>query len=220
MQSDTQTRRPLAPEADRSDPWQRGRGRSGRQVALLLVVGTAPALAANPSGLYLGGGFGQFDLHINNLDDVGQAVSSIAHSHDDAWQAFLGYRLNPYVGVEAAYVDLGKPGEQFTANGYQGHYHVHLDGFEPAIIGTLPLGPLELFAKAGYYYYDLRLTANDNTFEGISVTSSHTRESFLYGGGIGVTIADHLNLRAEYDQINLTNYQSSEALWLLAAWRI
>ena len=79
---------------------------------------------------------------------------------------------------------------------------------------------MELFAKVGYYYYDIKLTVNASSFEDASVSSSHTRESFLYGGGIGATIVDHLNLRAEYDQINLTNYQSSEALWLLAAWRI
>jgi OOP family OmpA-OmpF porin len=151
---------------------------------------------------------------------VGQAVSTIAHSSDDAWQVFAGYRFNPYVGVEAAYIDMGNPGDQFTATGYDGHYHVRLNGFEPSVVGTLPIGPIELFARAGYYYYDVRLTVNANSFANTSVDSSHTRESFVYGGGIGVTFVDHLNLRAEYDQLDLTNYQSSQTLWLLAAWRI
>ena len=186
--------------------------------ALCLLA--APAIAANPSGVYLGGGWGQFDLHINNLDDVGQAISSIVHSHDNAWQVFAGYRFHPYIGVEAAYVDLGKPGDQFTATGHDGHYALHLNGFEPSVVGTIPLGPVELFARAGYLYYDVRLNVNSSSLSNAGLASSHTRESFLYGGGLGVTFFDHLNLRAEYDQLDLRNYQSSQAIWLLLAWRI
>jgi len=60
---------------------------------------------------------------------------------------------------------------------------------------------------------------NSSSFADANVESSHARESFIYGGGIGATFLDHLNVRAEYDQLNLTNYRSSQAIWLLAAWR-
>jgi hypothetical protein len=42
------------------------------------------------SGPYVGAGWGQFDLHLPNLNDVGSAVTDITHSNDDAWKAFVG----------------------------------------------------------------------------------------------------------------------------------
>ena len=188
-------------------------------VGALALAAAAPAFANNPSGPYVGGGFGPIDLHIENLDDVGQAVTSIAHSNDDAWKVFAGWRFNPYIALEGAYIDLGKPGGGYADSGSDGHYNVSFDGFAPTVIGSIPFGPVEIFAKAGYYYYDVKLVVNTSSLDNASVESSHDRADFLYGGGVGVTIADHLHLRAEYEQINLANYQSSEALWLTAAWR-
>jgi hypothetical protein len=34
--------------------------------------------------------------------------------------------------------------------GSSGDYRLRLKGFAPCVIGTLPLGPVELFGKAGY----------------------------------------------------------------------
>lgn len=102
----------------------------------LECIRSAPAFADNPSGPYVGGGFGQFNLHIENPNDVGQAVSTIAHSSDDAWQLFAGWRFLPFVAVEAAYVNLGYPGDNFSATGASGRYKVHLNGFSPSVIGA------------------------------------------------------------------------------------
>jgi OOP family OmpA-OmpF porin len=187
--------------------------------AITMAACIAPAFPGNPSGPYVGGGFGRFNLHIENLNDVGQAVSTIAHSDDNAWKLFAGWRLMPYLAVEGAYVNLGHPEDTFSATGSGGRYKVHMDGFAPAAIGTLPLGPIELFAKAGYFYYNVSLTANVSSAANAAVESSHSRSDFLYGGGVGVTFIDHLNIRAEYEQIDLKNYRSSNALWLAAAWR-
>ena len=188
-------------------------------VSVLAVAAAAPAFANNPSGPYVGGGFGQFDLHIENLDDVGQAVTTITHSNDDAWKVFAGWRFNPYIALEGAYIDLGKPGGGYADSGSDGRFNVSCYGFAPTVIGSIPLGPVELFAKAGYYYYDVKLNVNVNSIDTAHVESSHDRADFLYGGGVGVTIANHLHLRGEYEQINLANYHSSDALWLTAAWR-
>jgi opacity protein-like surface antigen len=186
---------------------------------LAMAACATPVFAANPSGPYVGGGYGQFNLQIKNLNDVGQAVSTIAHSNDNAWQLFAGWRLNPYLALEGAYINLGHPDDRFTATGANGRYHVHMDGFSPSLIGTLPLGPIELFAKAGYFYYNVNLRADVTSARSAGVESSHSRSDFLYGGGVGVTFLDHLHIRAEYDQIDLTNYRNSDAFWLTAAWR-
>jgi hypothetical protein len=104
------------------------------------------------SGPYVGAGWGQFDLHLHNLNDVGTAVTDITHSNDDAWKAFVGFRFAPFIGVEAAYVDFGHPNDTFQSSGSNGIYHLQMTGFSPAVIGTTPLGPVEIFGKAGYYF--------------------------------------------------------------------
>jgi opacity protein-like surface antigen len=187
--------------------------------ALVLGAAAAPAFADNPSGPYVGGGFGQFNLHIHNLDDAGQAVNTIANSDDNAWKVFAGWRLNPYFALEAAYVDLGNPGNTFSATGSNGVYNVHVQGFTPALIGTLPLGPVELFAKAGYYYYNSRVHVNVESIPTSSIESTHSDSDFTYGAGIGVTFFEHLHVRGEYERIRLNNNGDSDAAWLSAAWR-
>lgn len=186
---------------------------------LVMAACTAPALADNPGGPYVGGGFGRFHLNIDNLNDVGQAVDSIADSNDDAYKIFAGWRLTPNWAVEGAYVNFGHPRDQFSATGSDGQYRVHMDGFSPTLLGSVPLGPVELFGEIGYLFYHVDLTANFTSLDSEVLESTHTRSDFLYGGGVGMTFFDHLNLRAEYQQLDLTRYQNSDASWLDAAWR-
>jgi hypothetical protein len=47
------------------------------------------------SGPYVGAGWGQFDLHLHNLNDVGTAVTDITHSNDDAWKAAGAFWSSP-----------------------------------------------------------------------------------------------------------------------------
>jgi opacity protein-like surface antigen len=185
----------------------------------LVAAAAAPALADNPDGPYVGGGYGRFDLHIHNFRDVGQSAGTIVDSNDNAWKLFAGWRLNPHLAFEGAYLNLGHPGEKFVATGSNGKYDVKITGFSPAIIGTLPFGPVEIFAKAGYYFYDVKLKVNAQSLGSAGVESSHSRSDFLYGAGAGVTFMDHLHLRGEYERIDISNYKNSDALWLTAAWR-
>jgi OOP family OmpA-OmpF porin len=191
--------------------------------AAVLSVGLLPELAlaatehANPSGPYVGVGWGQMDLDIHNLSDVGTATSNIVKSRDDAWKLFAGYRVNPYLAVEAAYIDFGKHNEHFDSSGSNGNYQVNMSGFAPYIIGTVPLGNWDLFAKAGSYFYNVKVKVDfDNP--GPDLNSSHSRNDFLYGGGVGYTIAERVHLRAEYEVVDVTNAKNSDAIWLSAAW--
>ncbi len=109
--------------------------------------------------------------------------------------------------------------DSFTAEGSGGNYRVHLSGFAPFVVGTLPAGPVELFAKAGYLFYDTNLKLDFSGGDAPNIQSDHDRSDFIYGGGVGVTFFSHLNINVEYDQIRLVNAQDSNVLWLGAAWR-
>src|SRR5689334_11780704 len=111
----------------------------------LSAIGTLSTASAqssdddNPSGPYIGAGYGRFNYHIANLNDVGRATTTIAHSDDNAWKVFAGIRLNPYVAIEGDYINFGSPSDRFTATGSNGNYRVDLSGFAPYVIGTVPL---------------------------------------------------------------------------------
>jgi hypothetical protein len=192
-------------------------------ITAMILTAAAPALAhaegetGNPSGPYVGGGWGRFDLRIHNLNDVGAAADTISDSKDNAWKVFVGYRFSPYWSLEAAYIDFGSPGDRFQANGSDGSYRVKMSGFAPSLIGTIPLGPVELSGKVGYYLYDTetRVNFSDGTF----LQSKHGRTDLLYGAGLGMTFFGHFNARAEYERIHVKNATNSDAMWLTGAWR-
>jgi OOP family OmpA-OmpF porin len=182
-----------------------------------------PALSAaqtpvNYSGLYLGGGIGQFNLNVDNFDDIDDAIGSVLDADDNAWKIFGGYRFTPHFAVELAYIDLGQPGDQLTSGGTHGNYEVDIGGFAPSLVGILPLGGVELFAKIGMYYYDLD-TNIDLDGPGPDIDTSHSHNDFLWGGGVSFVVAQRVELRAEYELIDIENAGSSDAFWLNAAWR-
>jgi OOP family OmpA-OmpF porin len=190
--------------------------------ATLLSLAALPVLAygntipANPDGPYIGAGWGKFNLDIRNLNDVGSSISSISKGGDsNAWKLFGGWRFNEYLGIEAAYLDFGRVNDTFTASGSHGNYRIAMSGFAPYLVGTLPLGPFELFAKVGSYFYDVKVHVDLPTM----VDSSHSRNDFLYGGGVGFNFFEHWNVRAEYETIQLKNAPNSDAFWLSTAWR-
>lgn len=172
----------------------------------------------NSSGFYLGGGVGQFDLDLEHLDDVDNAVQSISKSDDNSWKVFGGYRFSPHIALELAYIDFGQPGDQLTSGGTHGNYTVDIGGFAPSLVGILPLGPVELFAKIGEYYYDVH-TRVDFDSPGPDVDTKHGHNDFIWGGGVSVVVAKRIELRAEYEKIEIDNADNSNAFWLTAAWR-
>lgn len=188
--------------------------------ALLAASLSSVAMAQeNPTGFYVGGGFGRFNLDINNVSDFGSGVSSAVNDNDNTYKLFAGYRLAPFLSLQAAYVNLGNPGDAISSSGTNGRYGVKMDGFAPSAIGTIPIGPLELSGELGYYYYNVDVRTNLGNPGSQFVTSSHSRSDFFYGAGLGITVLDHLNVKAEYQRLDLKNYDNSDVVWLTAAWR-
>ena len=187
-------------------------------LSMLPTLIHAEATQNNPDGPYLGVGWGRLNLNIRSLSDVGTATNTIVKSNNGAWKGFVGWRLNPYFAVEAAYIDFGRTGDRFTATGSDGNYNVNMSGFAPYVVGSIPFGPVEVFAKAGSYFYDVKVKVDFDNLNS-SLDSTHSRNDFIYGGGLGFTIADHVTLRAEYETLDIKNAKNSDAFWLSAAWR-
>lgn len=116
-------------------------------------------------------------------------------------------------------VDFGRPSDRFETSGSSGDFRADISGFEPSIIGTIPVGPVELFGKIGYLFYDVDASVDldDPTFPDFS--SSSSEQDLTYGGGIGMTFFERLNARLEYQRIDSDVIDDADALWFSGAWR-
>jgi Outer membrane protein beta-barrel domain len=172
----------------------------------------------NDEGLYVGGGIGQFNVKVDRVGDTDEAIETL-DDDDNAWKAFVGWRMNPYFALELAYIDFGRPSDRFEAGGTSGDFTVDLSGFAPYIIGTIPVGPVELFGKVGYYFYDIDLEVDidDPTFPDVDGGASD--EDLLYGFGVGMTFFERLNARLEYEKIDSDFVDDADALWVSGQWR-
>jgi hypothetical protein len=191
-------------------------------VAAVALLGMGQAFAQgmgedNERGFYFGGGVGQFNVELDGLDGVDEAIENL-DADDTSWKAFVGYRLNPYLSFEAAYLDFGRPQDDFTGTGSSGDYTVELSGFAPYIVGTVPVGPVELSARAGYYIYDLKTSVDIDDLGDDVFTSDDSGEDFVYGVGAGLTLFERLNARLEYEVIDLPGADAN-AFWLSGSWR-
>jgi hypothetical protein len=186
---------------------------------IALSGGMMSARAAdNEQGFYIGGGVGQFNVQIDDIDDTDNAIQRL-DDDDTAWKAFVGYRFNPFFSVEGAYIDFGGPSDKFSTSGSSGDYRAKLSGFAPYVVGTFPLGPVELSARVGYYFYDVDLRVDADDLGGNVFRSKHSDEDLLYGVSVGMTFFEHLNARLEYERIDSDVIDDADALWLSGAWR-
>lgn len=195
--------------------------KSGIAAAVLFALGTSSAYAQsldNDEGLYLGAGWGAYDVQVDDIDDTDEAIQRI-DDDDNAWRAFVGWRFNPYLSFEVAYVDFGEAGDQLEGSGSSGDYQLDISGVQPAVYGTFPIGPVELFAKVGYYFYDVDLSIDLDDLGGDVFTSDTSEESWSYGGGVGITFFERLHAKLEYEKIDTDVIDDLDSIWLTAAWR-
>ena len=126
--------------------------------ALLVAAGGAAAAdTENPSGPYVGAGYGEFDREARQPRRRRRRAGGTGQRRFRL-PGVLRLALHPYISLEADYVDLGNPRGNFDATGSSGDYEVELAGFAGYVIGSLPIGIFELSAKVGYYFHDVDLT--------------------------------------------------------------
>ena len=170
-------------------------------VAAVAAFTSGPALAENNEGFYLGAGLGDFSADIDNLGDLDL-------DSDDASRIFGGWRFNRWVAVNVDFTDFGR--SQGTLNTL--NISADTEGVTPAVVGTLPLGPVELYGKAGVILYNVEIDAGGPLIDA-------TGEDAVFGFGIGATLFDRLNLRGEYEHVDIERLDDAEAFWLSASWR-
>ncbi len=130
---------------------------------------------------------------------------------DTAFRGFLGHRLTLLpvfdLAVEAGYRDLGDPSTTVAGQDID----VSLTGYDIAALAIFPLGPVDLFLKAGGmgYTLDTSVAGLDRDFDG---------NAFLYGAGVGARVWK-LGVRAEYELIDVDELDESSMYWVSVYYR-
>jgi OOP family OmpA-OmpF porin len=149
--------------------------KSTATLALLAACITAPASA--DTGFYLGGSLG------NATFDGSVPGTSVSIDDDDtAYKLYGGFRVISLLAVEGGYVNFGK------LEGAAGS--VELDGWDIFGVLNLPLGPVNVFAKAG-------AIAWESDFSGLNAVDEDDVD-FAYGLGAALRFGN-FGVRGEYE---------------------
>ena len=156
----------------------------------LFAIAIALPAAAADNGFYLGGSAA------NSAIDTGQLGDVKINDNANGYKVFGGYRFLTFLGVEGSYVDLGEvkgssvPGTEGTAkiNGWQGH-----------VMGYVPFGIGDIFAKAGVYSWNGDFTTTTNN---INTKTSKSGSDPAYGVGLQFRIKSWA-IRGEGEYIDI-----------------
>jgi len=176
--------------------------------AAVLALTAGPALADAERGLYFGVGLGDYSTQIDNPDDLDD-VDIDFDEDEDATKIFGGFRFNRNVAVQLDWFDFG---ESEMATDIL-NISVDTKALGPNIVGTLPLGPVELFAKGGMLFYDVKIDQ-----DGGEIFDDSGEDPF-YGVGVGFTLLGKLAFRVEYEKIDIDAFDEADAAWVTAQWR-
>jgi hypothetical protein len=152
-----------------------------------------PATAAD-TGLYVGAGYVRAQVN-----DVFGYTGYGFKIDDNAWKAIVGFRLAPPFAVEANYVNLGHQ-SQGLLGGNNSSGHADARAFDIFGVGLLPLGPVDIYGKAGGARWTLsgNLQGPNSTLFALDRNGT----SFVWGAGIQAHWGP-LGARLEYEHFQM-----------------
>lgn len=169
--------------------------------AAILALGCGSAQAAD-NGFYLGGSLGQSSIQLNEptLEFDGT---------DTAYKLIAGLRPLDWLGVEVNYVDFGSPDDSVAGVNIKSD----ATGISAFAVGFLPVGPVDVFAKAGLVNWDASLSAP--ALPGLSIDESGT--DFAYGVGVQFRLLS-LSIRGEYEVFKIEDLDDVNLLSIGLTW--
>ncbi len=146
------------------------------------------------TGFYVGAGYVR--AKVNNVFGTTNYHFDI---DDNAWKAIVGFRPIPVFAAEANYVDLGHQ-SQGLLGGNPPNGHADARAFDLFGVGLLPLGPVDLFAKAGGARWEL--SGNFTGSDGSLLALDRKGVNFAWGAGVQAHYGP-LGVRLEYEHFQM-----------------
>jgi len=159
--------------------------------ALAATLGATNAFAVD-NGIYVGASVGEANTDFNtegfDFDDSATG-----------YKVNVGWRILDWGGIEANYVDLGETEGTFTNGPFVGERtELESDGFNFSGLLFLPVGPVDLFARAGFISWDSKARLPE-----FDLSDKDDGMDFSYGAGAQFRIWS-LSLRAEYEVFDIS----------------
>jgi OOP family OmpA-OmpF porin len=167
----------------------------------LITASQASAQAQQSvAGFYVGGSLGQSSF---DKDIVRELITSgRVDTSDTGFKVFGGYQFNRNVGLEVAYVDLGKA----SYSGFAGTDpviggKVEVTGVNLSAVGAWPVAPnLDVFGKIGFLSWEDK--ASDVT-NGIPFSDTIDGTDLSFGFGASWHLTRNVRLRVEWERFRV-----------------
>ena len=161
----------------------------------------SPVLAADDSGVYIGGAVGYVDMPDNVQLSIRGVPLLTGESGDTVFTPELdvGYRFNRNLAVELGYADLGDLKANLSdisgVTNANARAKFSAEGVSLSLVGTLPIGKWEPYVKVGALFSDTRLKYSGavagNTFA--ADIGNHAQDA-IYGFGVRYALTQRLKL--------------------------
>ena len=177
--------------------------------AMAATLGATGAGAVD-NGIYVGASVGESGIEV----DLNPSLPNAGFDDGDtAFKLNVGWRILDWAGIEANYVDLGTPKDTLQdGGGDDANIEFDADGINFSGLLFLPLGPVDLFARAGFISWDAKLS-----LDGVGEIGSDDGMDLSYGAGAQFRVWS-LSLRAEYERFDISAADDVEMVSLGITW--
>ena len=197
----------------------------GLAVTATLALGTTVVQADETRGFYAGINVGvtKMDIDKNALDSVlvdslaqnglsVLAATSSSNENDASLGAFVGYRILPYLAVEAEYLTLGTGKYEARGDVTDGttteelRFDAEADskGIAASALGIWPINAAwDVYARLGMIFANTSLTAHARTSSASARTGySDDSQDMLYGIGTSYRYSTRWSMRLDYQRFD------------------
>lgn len=161
------------------------------------------ALSANAGdGLYAGVSVGSVALDT----DFGDITRDL-DDDETGYSGVIGLKLSDSLAIEGGYNNFGSYSNLFDLDLTRTSIDADFTGFDLFGVLSIPLGPLEVFGKAGVVFWNAEtdILVVPPVGNPIRLTGDEDGSDLAFGVGANVEITSSLSLRGEYEWFDLDN---------------
>jgi hypothetical protein len=179
-----------------------------RFTVLIVALFAVSCMASTPLRAegYVGLSYGESSADMSQSDiDDGSLSDFTSDDTDDAWKVFGGWHMK-WVGVEAAWQDLGQFSMGAESDGSGPIYDsgpvsrtLEARGLSAELLGRIPLGKvIAIFGKVGALWWDSEMLTTAGI---VRVNQDQTGLDLMYGVGVDIIIKK-ISFRLEYEKFD------------------
>lgn len=186
-----------------------------RKMILLAGILSMVSLTAEAAdnGIYVGASFGKASIEQRKdfVDDIDTTRVEF-DSNDMGYKLLIGVRPLDWLGVEGAYTNFGNQQDTLRRTLASTNTTVREDGefqgygLSGFLVGYVPIGPVDLFGKAGIVSWDTKTKVEDE-----ANWLRKDGNDLAYGVGVQFRLLS-LGLRAEYEIFDLDGIEDANLL--------